>query len=211
MCSIRWLIIPLHLIIWKYYRITSWIYVYYNDIRRSLRFPYKQQESSYMNSYVSAPQINNSVYCISTIPRLLQGKTEYLVLFTVSDRSSSQPCTVRGFQIPSARRTFWNPLDYRVSLNLTVQLDFGKVLWNGLNFIQEFFLTGLGEVYFSYFSWGPEGSRWFQVKGVPGTLWPRGFQAPSVELKGFHGTLEPSQIRPWQSNNGSLQITNITA
>ena len=166
-----------------------------------------------MNSYVSAPQINNSVYCISTIPRLLQ-ETGYLVLFTVSDRSSSQPCTVRGFQIPSvrtARRTFWNPLDYRVSLNLTVQLDFGKVLWNGLNFIQEFFLTGLGEVFFSYFSWGPEGSRWFQVKGVPGTLWPRGFQAPSVELKGFHGTLEPSQIRPWQSNNGSLQITNITA
>ena len=24
----------------------------------------------------------------------------------------------------------------------------------------------------------------------------RGFQAPSVELRGFHGTLEPPQIRP---------------
>ena len=35
------------------------------------------------------------------------------------------------------------------------------------------------------FSWGPEGSR------VPGS---RGFQVSSVELRGFHGILEPSHI-----------------
>ena len=165
-----------------------WIYVY-NDIRRSLRFPYKQQESSYMNSYVSAPQINNSVYCISTIPRLLQGKTGYLVLFTVSDRSSSQPCTVRGFQIPSVRRTFWNPLDYRVSLNLTVQLDFGKVLWNGLNFIQEFFFDWIGGGVFFLFLLGPRGFQMVPSQGGSRPpLWSsKGFMVPWNPLKSAPG------------------------
>ena len=32
---------------------------------------------------------------------------------------------------------------------------------------------------------------------VPEGSNPRGFQAPSVKLRGFHGTLEPPQIRPW--------------
>ena len=40
--------------------------------------------------------------------------------------------------------------------------------------------------HFSFFSWGrvPEGSK------------SREFQAPSVELRGFHGNLERSHVRP---------------
>ena len=45
---------------------------------------------------------------------------------------------------------------------------------------------------------------------------PRGFLAPSVDVRGFHKTLEPSQIRPWHNyiplpRNGLYYLnTNIT-
>ena len=48
---------------------------------------------------------------------------------------------------------------------------------------------------FLFFLLGPEGSRGFQIQRVPGTC-----QAPSMELWGFHETLEPTQIRPWNQD-----------
>ena len=106
----------------------------------------------------------------------------------------------KGFQIQS----FWNPLAVFETLWRGFKRVPGvpSVCLTYISVIQEvFYLTGTGgsetdlnkkQVIF-LFLLGPRG---FQVRRVPGTLCPRGFQAPSVELRGFHWTLEPCHIRP---------------
>ena len=65
------------------------------------------------------------------------------------------------------------------------------------------------------------GARWVELdpkhlSEPPLPEGPRGFLAPSVDVRGFHKTLEPSQIRPWHNyiplpRNGLYYLnTNIT-